>query len=304
MDAIVAANFADSSPLLNNLLFENIGEGRISYDFARESALPTVAYRSLNGSYNPSFGKVKTQQEPIKLLGATIKIDTALAGFASLDEALTQGNLPEQARMHLRALSLKVQQTILKGDSTTNEEELDGLQSRIGNGSSQLITPGTSNGGDPLQINNLTEAVLNTRDATHILMPLKMFIRLQQYANSNSNSIIRASYDEFGRLVYTFAGLPILPIDEDGEGNEILPFTEANPNASATATGSTSIYVISALPERFFGIQQAPIRVRNFGESTESPHLILKMDWNHGIVMKDARSVTRIAGISDEAITT
>ena len=304
LDANVTANFADNAPLLDVLPFRNIGLGKLTYDFIRESALPDAAYRGVNESYTPSFGEVKPLQESVKLLGAILRTDTAIAGYEQQEAVSAQGFLSNQALMHIRSLALKVQKTFLKGDSSTNPKEVDGLQSRIGNGSSQLITPGTTNSGDALSIGNLVEGVLNTRNPTHIVMSLKMFIRYQQFVNDNNNSIVRSTYDEFGNFVENFNGIPILIMDEDGEGNQILPFTESNPNASATATGSTSIYVISASPGHLYGIQQEPMRTREIGEDPNSPHLISKIDWNHGLVLQDARSVTRIAGIADAAITT
>ena len=106
--------------------------------------------------------------------------------------------------------------------------------------------------------------------------------------------------DELGRRVTQYNGIPIITVDLDGEGNLILPFTEAATSGTATAT---SIYIVSMGADGLTGLQNGSVDVRDMEELQTSPVYRTRVEWYNGIAIYNGRAATRIWSISDAAIT-
>jgi hypothetical protein len=100
--------------------------------------------------------------------------------------------------------------------------------------------------------------------------------------------------------VMAYNGLPILEIDEDNTGGQILPFSEPNPGGGAAA--STSIYVLSMGDGALVGLESGPVQTRDLGELEAKPVLRTRIEWYTSIACFSGKAVARLRGVRNAAI--
>ena len=286
--AEVIMNFAQESRIMRFLSFRTIAGNALT--FPREQRLPNVGFRGINEGYSEDAGEVTSISESTKIIGGDMDVDKSLV--RSMGEEIRRS----REQMKIRALTLSWERSFIKGDTSSDPRGLDGLQKRCTG--TQLIPAGTTSGGDPLSLNTLDRAKKRTRMPTHWIMSQDMALRLTASARDMGVSgYINYTLDEFGQEVTMYAGLPIIELEEDNEAQLILPFTEENPGGGTPA--STSIYCVSFGDMRLEGIQNTDIEVNDLGELETKPCYRTRVEWEAGIAVMDARSITRIWGIAD-----
>lgn len=301
----IIMQFGMESMILQNLFFERIMGGSLTA--SREEKLPGVGFRGINEAYTEDAGEVIPFTESTAILGGDLDVDV------SLERQLTGNVRASRENMKVRAMALQFDRTFIKGDRATNSREFTGLQARIplNPESTQLVYPGGPNstpsaGGDPLRLLALDWAKKRTRRPTHWIMNQTMALLLTEAARTTGVSgFVQYTQDQFGNPVTMYAGLPIIELEEDNLGNEILPFEEENPGGGTPA--STSIYCVSMGEGYLMGIHNMPsneemFQIRDLGEVQEKPVLRTRVETEIGIAIMDARSVTRIAGIENEQV--
>lgn len=285
----VIEQYARSSDILRVLPFEDIQGNAVKYN--QEGALPGVGFRGVNEAYTESTGIINPKTEPLVIAGGDLDVDNFIittngSGVRSTHEM-----------MKVKALALRWTKEFIKGDSETNNKVFDGLQVRVtGN---QLISNGTTSGGDPLSLIKLDELIDAVNGITHLIMNKTMRRRLTQASRSVSvGGTVTFTQDSFGRQVTKYNDIPILIADEDNEGNQILPFTEAAASGGAAAT---SIYGVHFEEGVFNGIQANTIDAKDLGELDTKPAQRTRVDWYNGICIYDGRAAGRLYGISNAA---
>lgn len=291
-ESTIIRQFAESSPILENLDFRSIAGNALSYN--RQERLPGIGFRGVNEGYPESTGVLNPITETLAIAGGDLDVDQFIIKTLGADLR------DQEEMMKVESLALAWTRTFFKGDQAGNPKEFDGLQKRVTG--SQLVTAGSTSGGDALSLNRLDFAISRVRRPTHLAMNVQMRLRLQAAArNTGVGGFITQTVDNFGRPLSAYANLPILEIEEDNDGNEILPFTEANPGGGTAA--STSIYVLSMQPLMLQGIQNGDIEVHDLGELQTKPSVRTRVEWYAGIAIFDGRSVARLSGIRDAAVT-
>lgn len=283
--------YAGSSDILMALPFIPISGNALKYN--REETLPGVGFRGVNESYTPSTGILNPQTENLVIAGGELDVDTFIV------QTMGMAQRSVQEAMKVRALALAWTRKFIKGDQLSDPREFDGLQTRIAG--NQKIQAGATANGTALSLAVLDQAIDQTLNPTHLLMSKAMRRRLTQAArNTSVGGYITYAKDAFGRQVTMYNDLPILIVDEDNEGNAILPFTEAC--TSGTATG-TSIYVLSLGDGALFGIENGGMQVDDLGKLQASPLYRTRIEWFNGLCFMNGRAATRIWSIADAAIT-
>lgn len=283
--------YAGSSDILLNLPFISIQGNALKYN--REESLPGVGFRGVNESFTPSTGVLNPLTETLVIAGGDLDVDKFITDtMGESQRAVHEG-------MKVRSLSLAWTQKFIKGDTASDSREFDGLQTRvIGD---QKIAAGTTANGTPLSLAKLDEAIDQTLNPTHLIMNKAMRRKFSAAGRSSSVSgFVSYEPDELGRRITRYNDLPILVVDLDNEGNEILPFTEAATSGTDTAT---SLYVVSMGDGSLSGIQNGTIDVRDLGELETAPVFRTRVEWYNGIGIFNGRAVTRLFSISDAAIT-
>jgi hypothetical protein len=283
--------YAGSSDILMNLPFTNIQGNALTYN--REQTLPGVGFRGVNEAYSASTGILNPITESLVIAGGDLDVDKFIIDTMGMNQRSVH------EAMKIRALSLSWTKTFIKGDSSTNAKEFDGLQSRVTG--DQKIAAGADANGTPLSLGKLDEAIDQTLNPTHLVMNKGMRRRLTAAARDTTiGGFITYEKNAFGQTVTMYNDLPILLLDEDHENAKILPFTEAATSGTATAT---SIYVVAMGEDGVVGLQNGVVDVRDLGELETSPVYRTRVEWYNGMAIYNGRSATRLWSISDAAAT-
>lgn len=282
--------YAGSSDILANLPFENINGN--SYSYNQESSLPGVGFRGVNEAYTPSTGILNPITERLFIAGGDIDVDKFIIDTMGEDQRTVH------EEMKIRALSLAWTRKFIKGDSSSDPREFDGLQTRVTG--DQVISAGSTAGGAALSLAKLDEAIDQTLMPTHLLMSRAMARKFSAAARSTSvGGYITWDKNELGTRVMAYNDLPILTVDLDHEQTAILPFSEA---ASTGASTATSIYILSLGGSGVTGIQSGSIDVRDLGELQTQSAFRTRIEWYNGLAVFNGRAVTRLQHIGNLAI--
>jgi hypothetical protein len=146
----------------------------------------------------------------------------------------------------------------------------------------------------------LDKLIDQVNDPQYLIMNKTMRRRLSAAARLTTvGGYITYTLDAFGRQVTRYNDLPILIADEDNEGNQILPFTEA---ASAGNSTACSIYCVSFGEGKLTGLQNGGIDVRDLGEIQTKPAMRTRVEWYNGIAVFHGKSAARLQHIGDLAV--
>lgn len=297
--AAILQTFAQASPLLAAMPLVSI-QGN-SFAWTRESNLGSVEFRAVNGQYTEAAGTVEQRSVALKIIG----------GDLDVDRFLVQTHGPEARSAHETMKATLLAQTIahqiIKGSTTAipgataNANGFDGLQARFGAGfgfnpvsdtgenADQIIQ---NSGGAALSLKSLDEAIQAVDSPTHLLMAKKTKVNMTAFLRNSSS--ISTSRDEFGRIITSYAGLPILEADVLGtsSGLQQIGFNENNDS-------STSIYVLSMSDMGLQMVQNGGIDVRDLGEQDSKPVFRTRVEWYCNLVDIHPRCVARLYDISD-----
>ena len=290
LKATIMELYAKASDLIQYTPFENI-PGR-SQTFNREQTLPTAGFRAVNEAYTEGSGTVDQVTENLAIAGGDLDVDAFLIKTGGSD---MRG--PQEA-MKIKALSLALTKTMIKGDVGTNSKEFDGLQSRlIGN---QLVNAGTTAAGDALTLTKLDELIDTVDEPTHLLMNKTMRRRMSAAARLTTvGGYITYDLDAFGRRVTRYNDLPILVADKDNNYDDIMPFTEASSNGTLACT---SIYCLSFAENGVVGLQNGAMDVRDMGEIDDKPVYRTRIEWYVSMAILRARAAARLRYITNAVI--
>lgn len=291
LQAAIVMTFAEQSPVLSALPFINI-QGN-AYKYNREGTLPSVAFRGVNEAYSESVGVLNPQIEPLLICGGDLDVDNYIIK--------TQG---EQARavheaMKVKAITSSWQTKFIKGDSSSDPREIDGLQRRLtGN---QVISNNSGSGGGALSLAKLDELIDAVSMPTHLIMNKALRRRLTAASRlSTVGGFITYTQDAFGRKVEVYGDLPILVLEELDGGDTVIPFTEACSGGGASA--ASSIYCVSFREDHLAGIQNSDMDVRDLGELDTKPVFRTRVEWLAGIAMFHGRGAARLRDITNAAV--
>jgi hypothetical protein len=292
--ASVIAMFARASDLLMALPFKNI-QGN-AYAYNREGALPGVAFRGVNESYTASTGVINPLVESLRIAGGDLDVDKALIDWHGAGVRATHEELK------VKALAAEITRALIKGDSTSDAREFDGLQARITG--DQLIAAGTTDNGDALSLAVLDELIDAVSDPTHLIMNKAMRRRISAAARLQTvGGYVEYDKDAFGRGVVKYNDLPILVPYSDNGGTDPLAFDEqGDVKGTPAGTSSTSIYCVSFGDAKVTGIQTRPMDVRDLGELDDSPVFRTRVEWYAGFCVEHGRAAARLGGISNAAV--
>jgi len=283
--------FARESEVLRVLPFEDIQGNALRYN--REEQLPGIAFRGVNEGYTESVGVINPQTESLYIAGGDLDVDRFIL------QTMGMGVRSAHEALKVKALSQTWTTKFIKGDTTIQAREFDGLQARLtGN---QLIPAGSSSGGDALSLELLDEAIDRCTNPTHILMSRALRRKFKAARNNQTLSgNIQMSTDDFGRPVETYNGLPLLTTYGDAKMPDPLAFNEANPGGGSAV--GTSLYVLSMSANGVMGLQNGGMSVRDLGELQTMPVFRTRVEWYSGFGIFDGTAAVRVWGIRNTAL--
>jgi hypothetical protein len=287
----VIEQFARTSDVLRVLPFQDIQGNALSYN--REEQLPGVAFRGVNEGYPESVGVINPSTETLYIAGGDLDVDRFIIKTMGENVRSTHEN------MKIKALAQAWTTKFVKGDTTIQPREFDGLQARLTG--YNLIDAGASAGGDALSLELLDEAIDRVPGATHILMSRALRRKFKAARNNAALSgAITLGKDDFGRPVNEYNGLPLLSTYGDAVSPDPLGFNEVNPGGGS-AVGS-SLYVLNFGADGVSGIQNGGMDVRDLGELNDMPLFRTRVEWYAGIGIFNGSAAVRVRGIKNAAL--
>lgn len=281
--------FASTNPVLERMPFQNIAGNMYKYNV--EQALPGVGFRGYNEGYDESVGVLNPQAEALTLFGGDSDYDVALVamGLGGSDARAVHDAL------RAKALSLGWLGTFFNGDTSVNPKEFDGIKRRLTG--SQVINAGNA-GGAAISLDKLDELIDAVRGDGKLLMMNRSMRRAINKAMRAAGQAVETVQDGFGRQILSYAGTAIAEIDEDATGAAILPFTEDDGSGNAD---TTSVYCASFGAGYLFGVQTAPMSVRDLGEVHDRPALRTRTEWYSAPVFAHPKCAARLRWINQPA---
>jgi hypothetical protein len=288
----VLMTFAETSPLLAAMPI--VGINGNSYAYVREAALPTVAFRAINGSYSESAGTTAQISEPLKLIGGDLDVDKFLvqtngAQVRSIHERMKATSLAQQIGLKL-----------IKGDAASSALEFNGLEARYGGTGTTVATgaqvvdnpTASSNALSMKALDGMIDLVDNGIGQKVLIMTKAMARNMLAFLRSNSTAVTM-SVNEFGQRVTSYYGMPILIADQNGDQAAIA--------AGDDGAGLESVYCAALGPSGLHMIQSGGVEVRDLGEVQSAPVYRTRVEWYCGLVDEHPRCVARLADVSSTA---
>lgn len=291
----VIATFARSSQWLSDAPAKNISGNSFAYD--TEGALPGMAFRGIGEGYTPSQGVVNPASEALRVAGGYLDIDRATVKMAGLQARTSQ------EVMQAKGLAALLSDALIKGDSSSNPRQFDGLQRRLVG--TQLIAAGTTDAGDPLSLAILDQAIDNTSGPNKQLWMNKTLARRLTVAARTTavGGQMLWTTNQFGQQIAEYNGIPIRFQYPDNDGTESLAFDElGDVKGSPAGSSSTSLYVVSLGDGYVSLIQNGIMEVIDQGLLDSPPVYRTLVEWLVSMVVEHPKAATRIGGISNAAI--
>lgn len=288
----IVETFLREVPILNQLPFLDIGG--MTHLFTREKELPVPAFREVNATTPTEMvGKVEQITDTLKPLQGDITIDNMIVqgGGSAVQTNLMMGTV---ATAHLW------QRKFFRGNSQSSISEIDGLQYRIRTHQTIAVDATPTDGGDPLSLTMLDEAIDACKNPTVICMNKNLVRRISQFMRVNTNYQMTYNVEMAGTHIKTWNGIPILPVTGRVPTEEVLAFDELG-NTGATAT-ATSVYVLSTGLGRLVGIRNGLPTMRSLGEMETRTAQKWRIDWFNNFSIMDEWAAVRLNGISNAAV--
>lgn len=283
--------YARNTDILMALPFDNIAGNALSYNL--EETLPGISFRGVNEAFTEDAGVINPVTENLSIAGGDLDVDR----FITETMGMSQRSVREA--MKVKALALTYTKKFIKGDNSADPREFDGLQTRL-TGSQKIAPAAATANGSALSLQELDKLIDAVDNPTHLIMNKAMRRRLTTAARTTSvGGYITYTLDAFGRKLTQYNDLPILIVDQDSTGTDIMGFTEASTSGTAT---STSIYCVSLQPGMLSGIQNGGISVRDLGELDAKPVWRTRVEWFTGLTLMHPKAAARLWSIGDLAV--
>lgn len=255
VDQAVIDEFRRGSLLLDRLIFDNaVSPGTagstLTYGYMKLETPSTAGFRKLNEEYKGSEAKRKKASADLKIFGGEFSLDRVIINTSgAVDE------LDFQMQEKIKAAINLFHYAVINGNSTTNEDEFDGLNILV-KGSSTEYTPATA-------VDLSTSALMDTNYNAFLDMMDDFVSKMQGkptmfLVNSTMKTKLkgiarRAGYysrteDAFGRSIDNWDGIPFVDLEEFFDG------TETKPCVPIDDEGNTSIYAIQIAKDGFHGV--------------------------------------------------
>lgn len=263
LQAGIIDEFAKSSFILNNIPFADVvsptgGGATLTYAYTRQITQPTAAFRKVNAEYTPSEVQKQRYTTDLKVFGGAFEIDRIIAGMGGIvDEVVWQAN------QKVKAASALFSDTIINGNTSTDEDVFDGLDVALTGSATEINASGTAI--DLSTSANVTtnwQAFLDTLDEflgeldgtpDALLVNSKMAAKLRAVARRAS--MYQTTKDNWGRQVEMYGNIPFVDVGaKAGSNNPII----------ATNSNETSIYAVRFGLDAFHAISMAgqpPVKI-------------------------------------------
>ena len=304
VDQQVVDMFRRSSLLLDNMVFDNVispgtGGSTLTYGYIQLKTPATANIRTINAEYTPGEAKREKKTTGAIIMGGSFKVDRVLQNTAGAADEMAF-----QAEQKIKATANYFHNLVING-SSANEEgfvggTFDGLKKLL-TGTQNEITSGVALK-TSAELDDNYNAFLDEMDSfiscldgapSMLLMNRQMLVKLRSIAR-------RAGYyertkDDFGRVVETYAGIPMVDMGKYFDGSKITDVVATD------AEGKTAIYAVSLGLDGFHGISPMGDGVINsYMPDLNAPGAVKtgEVELVAGVALKNTLKAAVLKGIS------
>ncbi len=251
VDQQIVDMFRRSSLLLDSMVFDNVispgtGGSTLTYGYIQLKTPATAGVRSVGGEYTPGEAKREKKTTGAVIMGGSFQVDRVLQSTAgAVDEVAFQ------AEQKIKATANYFHNLTINGSA--EDGTFDGLKTMLSGTENELVSNVSLTTSAELDENynaflDEMDSFLSCLDGipSMLLMNRQMLIKLRSIAR-------RAGYyertkDDFGRVVETYAGIPMVDMGKYFDGENTVDVVETD------ETGKTAIYAVSLGLDGFHGI--------------------------------------------------
>ena len=309
VDQMIVDEFRRSSLLLDRLVFDNAispgtGGSTLTYGYIQLKTPSTAAVRAINAEYTAGEAKREEKTAKAVIMGGSFEVDRVLQNTSgAVDE------LAFQAQQKIKATSNYFHNLVINGTSAASgtgfvTNTFDGLRKLLTGTSNALTTDIDLSSAAKLdsnsnafidQLDQLVHAI--DGETSMLLMNGDMLLKVRAAAR-------RAGYyertkDDFGRVVETFAGIPLMDAGKYYNGTNSVDVIGTSA-ATQSANGTTSIYAVSIGLDGFHGISPTGNSViSSYMPDMTAPGAVKKgeVELVAGVVLKNTLKAAVLDGI-------
>ena len=229
LQAGIIDEFAKSSFILNNIPFHDCvspvgGGATMTYGYTRLITQPTAEFRKINAEYNTHEVQKQRYVTELKVFGGAYEIDRVIADMGGIVDEVAL-----QASQKVKAVSALFSDTVINGNSSTDEDVFDGLD---------VALTGSDTEWNDTTIDLSTAEAIKTNGDAFMLMLHKCLGKLDgQPSAFLCNADMKAtleylakylgryqeSKDDFGNYYSMYNGIPIIDVGaKAGSNTEVI----------------------------------------------------------------------------------
>ena len=249
VDQQIVDMFRRSSLLLDNMVFDNAispgtGGSTLTYGYIQLKTPSTAGTRTINGEYTPGEAKKEKKTTNAIIMGGAFQMDRVLQSTSG-----AASELAFQAEQKIKATANYFHNAVINGTAATS---FDGLKNLLAKTENEITCTTSLTTSAELDENynaflDEMDGLMGALDGTPsmLLMNQAMLIKLRSIARRAG--YYERSKDDFGRVVETYNGVPMVDMGKYYNGTESV-------DVVATEGGKTAIYAVSLGLDGFHGI--------------------------------------------------
>lgn len=254
--------FAKSSFILNNIPFHDCvspvgGGATLTYGYTRLINQPMAEFRKVNAEYSTHEVQKQRYVTELKVFGGAYEVDRLIADMGGIADEVAL-----QSAQKVKAASALFSDTIINGNSSTNEDVFDGLD---------VAVTGTDTEYTPAEAIDLSTSDAVTANATAFVDALDEWLGTMEgvdaiLCNSKMAAKFRAvarrmgmyqvTMNDFGQKVEHYGSIPFVDVGAKAGSND--------PIVAIAGDGTTSLYAVKFGLDGFHAISMAgqpPVKI-------------------------------------------
>lgn len=256
VDQQIVDMFRRSSQLLDHMVFDNVispgtGGSTLTYGYIQLKTPATAAVRTVGAEYTPGEAKREKKTTGAIIMGGSFQVDRVLQNTAGAADEVAF-----QAEQKIKATANYFHNLTINGSAAEEAGfvggTFDGLKKLLSGTENEITSTVSLTTSAELDENynaflDEMDSFLSCIDGTPsmLLMNRAMLTKLRSIARRAG--YYERSKDDFGRVVETYAGIPMVDMGKYFDGETTRDVVE-------TADGKTAIYAVSLGLDGFHGI--------------------------------------------------
>lgn len=254
--------FAKSSYLMNNLTFHDCvspvgGGATLTYGYTRLVTQPQAEFRKVNAEYNTHEVQKQRYTTELKVFGGAFEIDRIIADMGGIADEVAL-----QSSQKVKAASALFSDTVINGNSSTDEDVFDGLDVAITGTDTEykpetaidLSTSAAVDANYKIFVDQLDEWLGEIENPDALLCNSKMAAKFRAVARRMG--MYQVTMNNFGQKVEHYGNLAFVDLGAKPASND--------PIVGIDGSGNTTIYAVRFGLDGFHAISmagQAPCKI-------------------------------------------